>query len=114
MPDLTRDQRLLIVKYREDGHSKREIMRKLNVTYNQVSYMCRDDVPITPQKKRKTGRQPKLSAQTVDNITSWIRQSPGNRAMSYHDIVKRLNLPVSGETLRLTLKKREKIGHPPA
>ncbi|KAJ5602330.1 hypothetical protein N7537_005286 [Penicillium hordei] len=68
----------------------------------------------TPQKKKKTGRLPKLTPERLDEVILWIQQSLEHRCLNYHNICGILDLGICGETLRLSLKARGMTSHPAA
>ncbi|KAJ5634579.1 hypothetical protein N7528_002421 [Penicillium herquei] len=98
MPILTRDQRYLIKIQRDNA---------------QIRYTLRDQVDLTPQKK-KTGRRPKLSDTALDQIITFIQSSIERRILTCEQICRLQQLPVSAETLRTSLKKRGMTAHPAA
>jgi hypothetical protein len=107
---LNRDQRLIIRTHREIGASYSAIQKATGFPISQIRYACRNNVDLTPQK-RKTGRHHTLSSETVTNTIQWIQQSPQRRNLTYNEIYEKLQLPVCGETLRLELKRRGMVAH---
>ncbi|KAJ5700997.1 hypothetical protein N7493_003005 [Penicillium malachiteum] len=113
MPILTRDQRQIIRVQRNDGKTYGQIARSTGATKAQIQYTLRDNVDLTPQKK-KTGRPPKLSTADIDEIITFIRSSIERRILTCEQICCLLQLPVSAETLRTSLKQRGMTAHPAA
>lgn len=102
---LTRDERLKILTLRKYLNlPQTRIAEQLGVSMNQVRYTCHHG-QVTP-KHYRAGRAKKLSESEVDEIVDWIQASPDNRAKSYDEIVRELDLFVCGETLRVALKER--------
>ncbi|KAJ5720089.1 hypothetical protein N7493_006967 [Penicillium malachiteum] len=81
MPILTRDQRQIIRVQRNDGKTYGQIARSTGATKAQIQYTLRDNVDLTPQKK-KTGRPPKLSTADIDEIITFIRSSIERRILT--------------------------------
>ncbi|KAJ5220632.1 transposable element tc3 transposase [Penicillium citrinum] len=78
MAKLTRDQRLIVRSQHACGDSMKTIAKRNGFSRSQVRYACRDDVNSTPQKD-KSGRPPKLPIHGLDNVRSWIGESPERR-----------------------------------
>ncbi|EED12565.1 conserved hypothetical protein [Talaromyces stipitatus ATCC 10500] len=100
---LTRDDRIRVQTLREAGFTYEQIAKQLNITQNQVQYACQSS-QVTPKKAR--GAPPKLSEAQMDEIIESIFSSKRNRCMSYHKVIKALNLNVAPTTLAYSLKKR--------
>jgi hypothetical protein len=110
---LTRDQRLITRTYRDNGASFTTIQQSTGFSLSQICYTCRNNVDLTPQK-RKSGRPHKLSSETLNNVIKWIQSSFERRCLTYDQVCIQLELPVCGETLRTDLKKGEMDAHPAA
>ena len=102
MAKLTRDQRLIVCSQHACGDSMKTIAKRNGFSRSQVRYACRDDVNSTPQKD-KSGRPPKLPIHGLDNVRSWIGESPERRCKQ---ICQELDLPICAKTHRVQLKKR--------
>ena len=108
-PYLSRDQRLIVLKYREDDWSYSALSRHLGMSWSQVYHTCAVSQQATP--KHKSGRKPKLSDQQVSDAIDYIGSDSNIRVKGYDEIVRDLDLPVCGETFRLALKKRGYTKH---
>ena len=80
---LTRDQCIEIRTLRRHGLSLKNIANELGHTMRQVQTACaREDENPKPRK----GGATKLSAEQVDELEAFIRESSENREMSYLEL----------------------------
>ncbi|KAJ5681851.1 uncharacterized protein N7477_001791 [Penicillium maclennaniae] len=69
--ELTRDERLKCRLLRDEGYTYPSIASRIGCSERQARYAC-DTTQITPQKRKKTGRRPKLTPKRLNEVISWI------------------------------------------
>jgi hypothetical protein len=90
---------------RDEGYSYPKIAIRVNCSQRQAQFAC-ESIRVTPQKKKKVGRLPKLTPKRLVEVILWIQESDERRALNCEAICRILQLNVCGETLRLSLKAR--------
>lgn len=99
----SRDTRIAARTLRNQHYTYAQIASQLGITQRQVQKACTDERP-TPRKAR--GQRRKLSEETVDEVIEFITQSKETRRMSFKELIERLELPVTKNTLRKALARR--------
>ena len=80
---LTRDQWIEIGKLRRLGLTLQHIFDELGFTRRQVQFACARETENPIPRKRCP---PKLSAEQVDELEAFVRESPENRQMCYLEL----------------------------
>ncbi|POS82859.1 hypothetical protein EPUL_006124, partial [Erysiphe pulchra] len=81
--NLSRDQRLEVLKLHDAGHGPIYISKELGITRRQVKYTIYRG-HVSPQKSK--GRPPKLTSEQVDELEAFVVASSTNRRMSYLEL----------------------------
>jgi DNA-binding CsgD family transcriptional regulator len=99
----SRDMRIAARTLRDQHYTYAQIASQLGITQRQVQKACTDERP-TPRKPR--GQRRKLSEDKLTEVIKFITQSKETRRMGFEELIHRLQLPVSKNTLRRALARR--------
>ena len=99
----SRDTRIAARTLRDQRYTYAEIASRLGITQRQVQKAYTDKRP-TPRKPR--GQRRKLSEDKLNEVIEFITQSKETRRIGFEELIQRLQLPISKNTLRRALARR--------